>query len=252
MLSRLRRERMSPGRLLAAKVFAWSLTSLALAKRLASGYTGIMRVRLCFLFRGPGLWLGIVLPAVSGCVSRAEHIEVLKKNEALRVANQKLERTVAMRDQAIANLEEQIGTLQKFPQDRPLDIYSPVSMEIVSMTGGDDYDGRPGDDGVTVHVRLRDADGSSVKSPGRFTVQLLDNSDPRSPVVLGVCQFEDEAELRKAWYGRFGTQHFTFKCPFRDESTPPRHVNVNVEFTDFLTGKTLRETAVVDVSPASS
>ena len=108
----------------------------------------------------------------------------------------------------------------------------------------------PGDDGVTVYLRPRDADGDVVKAPGRISIQLLDNTNLRTPRVLALKVFDDPEELRKLWHGRFATNHYTLKCPFPPEVELPtsRRVTVSAEFTDYLTGATL--TAVKEVSIA--
>ena len=71
------------------------------------------------------------------------------------------------------------------------DLFAPVRAEIVSRSGGGNYDGLPGDDGVTVYLRLLDAEGDAVKVPGRITVQLLDNERLGAPRLLGLYRFDD-------------------------------------------------------------
>ena len=98
-------------------------------------------------------------------------------------------------------------------------------------------------------MRPRDADGDVVKVPGRISVQLLDNTELDSPKVIAVCQLDDADGLREAWYGQFGTQHYTLKCPFPPGLKPPRRVDVKAEFVDYLTGATLTAVKEVTVSP---
>jgi hypothetical protein len=117
------------------------------------------------------------------------------------------------------------------------------------MSGGADYDGKPGHDGVTVHVRPYDADGYTVKAPGRIEVQLTDLTDPSNPQTLAVCTIHDAEELRESWYGRFWTDHYTIKCPFKAGAGPPESgkVVVRAKFVDYLTGKTLTDVQEVEV-----
>ncbi len=190
---------------------------------------------------------GMLLAAGAGCTTRGELIRVKQENRVLRDTKERLERTVADRDGTIARLHRQVRTLEGFGPDRPADLFAPVKLQIASLTGGADYDGKPGDDGVTVHLRPRDADGDVVKAPGRFRIQLLDNSEFGSPRVLGIYVFNAEDELRRAWHGKLGTNHYTFKCPFPPGVELPlgRRVVVDAEFVDYLTGTTL--TAVKEV-----
>ncbi len=163
---------------------------------------------------------------------------------------ERLEREVARRDGSIADLQRQITHLKAFGPDQPADLFAPIEIEIASLSGGADYDGKPGDDGVTVHLRPRDRDGDVVKVPGRIKIQLLDNTDLNRPRIIGVYEFTDPDELCKAWHGKFGTRHYTLKCPFPPRAAIPdaRRLTVSVEFVDYLTGATLTATREVSLS----
>jgi len=183
-------------------------------------------------------------------MSGAERGRVLKDNDALRRDKERLERTVAERDATISSLQQQTETLKKLGPDRKADFFAPVKLEIASLSGGADYDSKPGDDGITVYLRPRDADGDVVKVPGRMRVQLVDNTNIGSPRVLGVYAFEDLNEVRKTWHGKFGTQNFTLKCPFPPGVQLPksRRVLVSAEFLDLLTGAMLTASEEVPFS----
>lgn len=202
--------------------------------------------------RSPGAactaFLCLMVPA---CTSPGERARIVEKNEVLRRTNEQLQRTITKRDAKVASLTEQIDQLHEFGPDRPANLFSPVKVEIASLSGGVDYNGVPGDDGVTVYVRLRDADGDSMKVPGRLTVQLLDNTDLDAPRVVGVFRFDRPEQLRRAWHGRFGTRHYTLKCPFPRSVILPRsrRLSVYVAFVDFLTGATLTTSKEVTISP---
>ncbi|MDO8629498.1 MAG: hypothetical protein Q7R41_03305, partial [Phycisphaerales bacterium] len=150
------------------------------------------------------------------------------------------------------SLHRQIDNLESFGADRLVDAFALIKLEIASLSGGADYDDRPGDDGVTVYLRPLDADGDAVKAPGRITIQLLDNSVLGSPRVVGIYLFDDIQELRKMWYGLLGTQHYTVRCPFPPGVTLPasRKLLVSAAFVDYLTGQTL--TADKEVGFSSS
>lgn len=180
----------------------------------------------------------IVVPA-GGCMSPRDRARLNKEVQTLREEVVRLQRDAGKREAVISAMQAQVRTLKGFGADRPADLFAPVAIEIVSRSGGQDYDGIPGDDGVTLYVRPKDADGDAVKVPGRLTVQLLDNSDLDNPRLVGVYHFNDPQRLRKLWYGKLGTQHYTLKCPFPAGFRPPRQLDARVEFVDYLTGKTL-------------
>ncbi|MFQ5589972.1 MAG: hypothetical protein ACE5HE_02305 [Phycisphaerae bacterium] len=209
-------------------------------------YSAGLRSTLCSL-------AAVVLPLVasSACISPGERAKLTQENEALRGENQRLRRAVEQRDGTVAVLHERIGNLRGLGPDRPVDLFAPVEVEIVRLTGGADYDSIPGDDGVTVYFRLRDLDGDTVKRPGRISVQLLDNTNLAAPRVLGLYVLDDPERVRKAWYGRFGTRHYSLKCPFPPGTQVPDsgRVEVKVEFIDYLTGATL--TAMKEVTVIS-
>jgi len=194
--------------------------------------------------------LPTLLLATGACMSGTERGRILRDNDALRIEKERLERRVAQRDETIALLQKQMDNLKGFSPDRPIDMFAPVKLEIASLSGGADYDDMPGDDGITVYLRPRDADGDVVKVPGRMKVQLMDNTDIGSPRVLGVYVFNDLNEVRKTWHSKFGTQHFTLKCPFRPyiELPKSRKVMVSAEFVDLLTGATLTASQEVGFS----
>lgn len=159
-----------------------------------------------------------------------------------------------LRDEQNAALTRQVEALQSFTADRPSGAFAPVKIEIASLSGGANFDEKPGDDGVTVHLRLYDADGDTLKAPGRIRIQVTDNVSLAEPRVLAVCEIATVEELRAAWHGRFGTSHFTVRCPFtKDAATPAGPtVDVRAEFTDYLTGVTLTTLKQLPVSKSSS
>jgi len=193
----------------------------------------------------------LVAMALPGCFSPGDRAKLIQEAEGLRRENERLERVVADRDSTVSGFQKQIENLKTFQRDRPADLFAPEKLEIVRRSGGADYDGQPGDDGVTVYLRLLDADEDVVKVGGRIRVELQDPSTPGTPRVIGLYVFDRADELRKLWYGRFGTQHFTLKCPFPAGFKLPTggRVTVRAQFDDYLTGRTL--TALDEVSVAS-
>jgi hypothetical protein len=196
--------------------------------------------------------VGLSVLAVSlhaGCVSPATRARFVEENLLLREDKQRLERTVAQQDVEIAALQKQVANLQQFGPDQPADLFAPVRIEIGRLSGGTNTDGKPGDDGITVYLRLRDADGDAVKAPGRISIRLTDDADIASPRVLGVYEFDDPDKLGPLWHSRFGTQHYALLCPFAADIKPATNkVTVHVEFTDYLTGRTLTTVREVHVS----
>lgn len=194
--------------------------------------------------------LSLFLFCVTGCFSGGERARLTQDNQRLRQNVERLERTVGKREAAIAGLNQQIENLQGFDPRRPADLFAPVKIQIQSLSGGADYDDEPGDDGVTVYLRPLDRDGDVVKTPGRIQIQLLDNNNLSQPRLIAVYDFDDPAALRRLWYGSFGTNHYTLKCPFPDGIRLPEQPRliISAEFVDYLTGATLTATKEVEFS----
>lgn len=177
-----------------------------------------------------------------------------RENQALREEKQRMEHQAKKCDEELAAVRMQVQEVKELGPDRPADLFAPTSIEIASLSGGANYDDKPGDDGVTVHLRPKDAEGQVVKVPGRITIQLLDNTDMAAPKVLAVCEFEKPEDLRKLWMGVLGTNHYTIRCPFPEGVALPasRKLLVGASFVDFLTGKTLTTAQELSFSPAGS
>lgn len=186
----------------------------------------------------------------TGCASNRVRADLMRERDELQLSQAELERKLNACRERTQSLESQVARLQNFPDDRPVTLFEPVRVEVASLSRGSDMDGQPGDDGVTVYVRLYDADGDAMKAPGRLTVQVLDLAKPGQPASLGVCVLESAEALRSAWFGRFGTSHFKVVCPF-DSPLPDlaaNDVQVRVEFVPYLTGASLSTVAMLPIT----
>ncbi len=231
----------------------WSIDS-TMCERVISSRVVVVSARTCASVVSRSLrrfllpaWMALVL---SGCVSAGQQALTARDNEQLRRDKERLERSVSERDADLAAVRKQVSDLQGFGPDRWGQLYSPVKLEIVSLSGGADYDGVAGDDGVTVHLRPKDIEGDAVKVPGKIKIQLLDNSNLASPRLLGVYVFHDLEQVRRLWHGKFATQHYTLRCPFSTGVSLPdsRKILVSAEFVDMLSGGTLTASREVEFS----
>ncbi len=200
------------------------------------------------------LVLAIAAAGLAGCGgNRGEVVRTLQERDALRVERDRLQREADGQRLTIQRLTAQNETLTRFGGARPVDLFAPVRIEILSRSGGADYDGKPGDDGVTVYVRPVDADGDPVKAPGELRVELTDASTMGRQSQIGLYEFREPSELRQIWYSRFGTQHYTARCPFPPgrRPAPGSRLLINVQFTDYLSGATLTAVAETTIVGAS-
>lgn len=192
--------------------------------------------------------IGVVfLTTQAACLSPGDRARLVTEKEQQRTRSDGLERDLRECGAELQLAQRAINSLKQFGPHRAADLFAPTQIKIVRLSGGADYDGTPGDDGVTVYLRPLDRDNDVVKAPGRIAIQLLDNSNLSTPRVVGVYRFDDPDQLRSAWHGKFGTNHYTLKCPFPPgASLPPGgRLDVTATFTDYLTGAELTARAEV-------
>lgn len=211
----------------------------------------------CWLrLRMASLTVGALLAPVglTSCDRGSGQVELHKQVEALTIENQRLMQSNESLQQTINRLREQVLNLQAFKDDSGALIFAPSKIVILGISRGSDFDGIPGDDGVTVHIRPLGADGQPVTVGGRITVQLLDNSDLSAPQIVGQMTLTDPEVIRSSWHGRFFLNEYVIKCPFSPDRSLVglSHVLVTVEFADFLTGRGLRDSRVVPISPGQA
>ena len=204
---------------------------------------------MCQMLSAMCALLALCLPSCSSPSASARLVHV---NDQLQRRVDELERQVSQCKDQLRSMEGSQARLSEFGENRQVALFAPVSLEIASLTGGDNYDSKPGDDGITVYLRPLDADSNVVKAPGRIRIQLLDNSDLANPRLVHVCEVSDPEELKKAWHGRFLTNHYTLKCPFPADAVLPTsgELLVTVSFIDFLTGRELKADKVVTFAAA--
>ncbi len=173
-----------------------------------------------------------------------------QRSDALQVENDRLERELLKRDGKIGDLIAQVEQLQALGPDRLAKLFVVDHIQLVSRTGGGDFDGVPGDDGVTVYLRPVDADGHVLKAAGEIIVELLDTSVPGDPVSLGRYIYNDPEQLRKLWYGGFLTDHYTIKCAWSPDVGLPRtrEVLIKATFYDFITGQRFAASKLIEVA----
>lgn len=179
--------------------------------------------------------LGVSLLALTGCFkSEADlQLENVRLREQLTDCNDRL----AAQETMITSMREQLITARGLTDEDRAALIAPQTLILGRLTGGEDYDNQPGDDGVTAHFQLLDDVGDPIKVAGDVTIELFDLSTGATPRRISHCQFP-ASEVRKKWVSTLLTYMFTIKCPFEQ---PPQgsEVTVRVTFLDYLTRKSL-------------
>lgn len=192
---------------------------------------------------GAGVLAGLV--GVGGCYGGGKTADLRRENIKLAEQVAAQQRKIEELEATIAKLQAQLDTARGISEEERAALIVPERIEIVRGTRGEDYDGQPGDDGVTVHFRPVDRDGDALKVAGDVTIEVFDLEAGGRRV--GACHVPAVA-LRDKWLGALMTKHFTIKCPWTDGQPAHDSVTVMVTFVDLLTGRTLTAQEAVPVN----
>jgi len=145
---------------------------------------------------------------------------------------------LAAREETIRTLEQRIDSIRAISPDDLKKTFHPTSVEIASLSGGYNDDGKPGDDGVVVYLRPLDDDGDVLKAAGEIRIQLYDLSASPGSTLIGEYVFPVE-DARKLWYGKLMTQHYTLHCPWKHGPPKSTELTVRATFVDYLTQRVI-------------
>jgi hypothetical protein len=185
------------------------------------------------------------LLAAPGCQSETK-FDLQRKLTRLEEQLAKKDNQIAAQQVTIRECYQHLNEARQFTEEDLKKIYYPEKIEIASLSGGDDYDGQPGDDGVTVYLRPIDRDGDAVKVAGDIRIELYDLANPPEANRIGVYEVSVD-QARQLWYGKLATYHYTIRCPW--QHGPPRHdeITIRVTFVDYLTQRVITAQTVCTV-----
>jgi hypothetical protein len=193
----------------------------------------------------------LIFSAAAGCdtgMTQERFRQLDQKVRELGDQVEKLQNDVAVKETVIQEQKKQIAALQQLGDKRLEKLYTVREIRVERLTGPANYDGKPGNDGITVYIQPIDRDGHVIKAAGAIRVELFDLANPDGKRRIGEYRL-DVDHAGQAWYGRLMTNHYTLKCPWR--VGPPAHdeITVRAEFTEYLTGKSFRAQHVVKLKP---
>lgn len=193
--------------------------------------------------------LNPVVPAVlalsiGGCPD-SPPIDLRRENLRLQEEIKKKDGELAAQFSTISELNKQLMTARAFKPEDLEKIFYPEKLAIDSLTGGENYDSNPGDDGVTVYIRPIDKDGDIIKVAGDIRIELFDLAKT-SDNLIGRYDIPVDA-VRKLWYGKLGTYHYTVKCPWLHGPPSNEEVTIRATFRDYLTQRVITAQSVVKV-----
>ncbi len=163
---------------------------------------------------------------------QAERTELKLKVEQLQAENEQLARQV----EALASLE----------RDVRLDALDTIaSIEISRRSGFFDKDRDGTKETLAVYLRVIDEAGDAVKLTGAVEVQLWDLNAPEDQALLAKWNVPPD-ELTRLWASTIMTSYYRLTFDAADIDLSDRdELTVRATFTDYLTGKVLREQIVL-------
>lgn len=191
------------------------------------------------------LVLMLLLSGLTGCPPGGGSIDANRKIDQLEESIAKKDNELAAQLSTINELNKELLSARAIKPEQLEKIFYPEKLVFDSLTGGEDYDKKLGDDGVTVYLKPVDRDGDVIKVAGDIRIELFDLAEPGDNLVgryeVGVD------EVHKLWYGKFMTQHYTIRCPWLHG--PPKHdqITIRATFRDYLTQRVVTAQTVVTV-----
>ena len=184
-----------------------------------------------------------------GCGGADPVVDLRRKNQALKGEVRDLKDRVASQQAAIEQLNRELTVARALSDDDLKKIYYPETLRIGPLSGGADFDGEPGDDGVTVYLQPIDRDGDILKVAGDIRIELYDLAAPEGGKLLGEYYFPVD-EIAKYWYGQLMTYHYTLNCPWKDRRPANPEVTIRATFVDYMTKRVITAQKVCEAHPA--
>jgi hypothetical protein len=171
----------------------------------------------------------------------------------LREENQDLKAKIAEKNDLLLAQRAQLDGLNERlaiargikPEDMKY-VFVPEKLRIDRLSGGEDYDGAPGDDGVTVYLQPVDQAGDVLKVAGDIRIELYDLANPEGQKLIAE-RFVPVTEAAEHWYGKLMTNHYTIRCPW--SKGPPAHAEITIRarFVDYLSQRVITAQSVCTV-----
>jgi hypothetical protein len=189
--------------------------------------------------------LGLFALTAAGCENTTV-VDLRREINGLNETVKGKDNQLVAQQATIGELHKQLDVARSINEDDLKRVFYPEKLEIDKLTAGADYDGKPGDDGVTVYLRPIDHDGDVLKIAGDVRIQLYDLANPPGKNFVGEY-FVPVDQVGKLWHGKLWTNHYTIKCPW--PKGPPQHAEITVRatFVDYLTKRVVSAQAACQV-----
>lgn len=181
----------------------------------------------------------------AGCKQNAQpdlRVEIARLNTTLAEKDRELEAKSA----TITELQTRVAAAAGLDEKRLSYLFVPDRIELDTLTGGLDEDGKPGDEAVVVYVKPIDQFGDALKAAGELRVQLFDLANPPEQSLVGEMRMSVD-KAAEFWYGKFLTSHYTLKCPWKNGFPAHAEITVRVTFVNLFPPRVLTAQTVATV-----
>jgi hypothetical protein len=172
-----------------------------------------------------------------GAKVEQSEVSIKLENEKLKAENQQL--------------EEQLETLMGIDEPARIEAISAVkAIQLTNRCGIYDKSGSDSNDTgkkkmLMVYLRPIDDMGDVLKAAGAVKIELWNLNAKPAEALLSSWQIEPK-DLKKNWSGSLLTSYYKFQFDVGSILTDKeKELTLKVEFTDYLTGKVLKEQRVV-------
>lgn len=191
--------------------------------------------------------LGAALCCAAGCEQQNEALELRREIADLRQQLRDKGDRIAALEAANRETNKELQQARGFTDADLEKIFYPTELVIDELTGGEDFDGDGGDDGVSVYLRPVDRVGDVLKVAGDIRVELYDLQAAEGQKLVSECIVPVD-HVEKLWYGKLLTYHYAIECPWGPGRKPTHdEITVRATFRDFLTKRVLTAQRVVKV-----
>ncbi|TWT42220.1 hypothetical protein RAS1_33500 [Phycisphaerae bacterium RAS1] len=197
----------------------------------------------------PTLLLALCSPSVaalSGCWGPAGNAEYERELGTLRAENNRQAEQLLGQKAALDECQRRLTIARGLkPEDMKL-LFYPDTLVIDALSGGEDYDGKPGDDGVTVYLKPVDRAGDVLKSAGDIAVELYDLAAEPGQNRIGEYKIPVD-KCGELWNGKLLTYHYAIRCPFPAGRPKNTEITIRATFVDYITQRVLTAQKVCTV-----
>ncbi len=184
-----------------------------------------------------------------GCENSNSKESLTKKLRSLKQEKKDLTRQIELAETEKKQLKEQVQSLSGLSQEVRLEnLYELEKIKITRYTNLYDKNDDGKKEKLLVYIQPIDKQGDIVKASGTVDVEIWDLNKDREGAMLGKWQVTPD-ELKKLWFATLITINYRLTFDVAEKITGNEdQLVVKVTFTDYLSGKILKEQKIINTS----